>query len=379
MIDGERLAELRKVAAEFVNVDKIVEIRELNGGHINSTYLITMPEALYILQRINNFVFPSPFGVMHNITEVTEFIRKKVIYEGKDPNRAVLNVVKSRYDQDIVIRNDNYWRCLQYIDGATAYQNVDTPEMFAEIGRAIGEFQCMLSGFHTRVLDETIIHFHDTPYRYRHFLDDIKIDRVERVAECKKEIKAIRDRASCMNWITLRIDEKIIPRRVAHNDTKPSNVLIDDKTGKAICLIDLDTVMRGSLLFDFGDAIRIGACTAEEDEVDLSRVHVRLDFFEAFTRAFLKEVKNLIVPEEVKGLYKSCQIIALEIAMRFLNDYINGDEYFKIARPKHNLERARCQLQFVKELEKNEQAINDIIRKILEELDFGPEYTLETE
>ena len=379
MIDGERLAELRKVASEFVNADKIQEIRELVGGHINSTYLIKMPEALYILQKINNFVFPSPFGVMHNITQVTEYIRKKVIYEGKDPNRAVLNVVKSRYDQDIVIRNDTYWRCLQYIDGATAYQNVDSPEMFAEIGRAIGEFQCMLAGFHTRVLDETIIHFHDTPYRYRKFLDDIKLDRVDRVDECKKEIKAIRDRSRFMGWIVQRIDDKSIPRRVAHNDTKPSNVLIDDTTGKAICLIDLDTVMRGSLLFDFGDAIRIGACTAVEDEVDLTKVHVRLDYFEAFTRAFLKEVKDLIVPEEVRGLYKSCQIIALEIAMRFLDDYINGDEYFKISHPTHNLERARCQLQFVKELEQNERAINDIIRNVLDELEFGPEYTLEDE
>ena len=376
MIGSERLEELRKVASEFVNVDKIVDIQELNGGHINSTYLVKMPEALYILQRINNFVFPSPFGVMHNITAVTEYIRKKVVYEGKDPNRAVLNVIKSRYDQDIVIRNDNYWRCLQYIDGATAYQNVKSPEMFAEIGRAIGEFQCMLTGFHTRVLDETIIHFHDTPYRYRHFLDDIKIDRVDRVSECKKEIKMIRERSKEMDWITKRIDEKIIPRRVTHNDTKPSNVLIDDKTGKAICLIDLDTVMRGSLLYDFGDAIRIGACEAEEDEVDLSKVKIRLDYFEAFTRAFLKEVKNLITPEEVRGLYKCCQIIALEIAMRFLDDYINGDEYFKISHPKHNLERARCQLQFVKELEKNEENIKEIIRKIIAELEFGPEYTL---
>ena len=379
MIDGERLAELKKVAQEFVNVEKITEIKELNGGHINSTYLIKMPEALYILQRINNFVFPSPFGVMHNITEVTDYIRKKVIYEGKDPNRAVLNVVKSRYDQDIVIRNDNYWRCLQYIDGATAYQNVDSPEMFSEIGRAIGEFQCMLAGFHTRVLDETIIHFHDTPYRYRHFLDDIKIDRVGRVSECRKEIRMIRDRVRFMNWITSRLDDKSIPRRVAHNDTKPSNVLIDDKSRKAICLIDLDTVMRGSLLFDFGDAIRIGACTAEEDEVDLSKVHIRMDYFEAFTRSFLREVKNLIVPEEVRGLYHACHIIALEIAMRFLDDYLNGDEYFKISHPTHNLERARCQLQFVKELEKNEENINTVIRKILEDLDFGPEFDLDEE
>lgn len=374
MLNQDTVAELKKVAKEFLNVEKIVEIKELKGGHINSTYLIKMPEAQYILQQINTNVFVSPYGMMHNIQQITDYIRKKVIYDGKNPSRCVLNIIRTNYDQLLCIRDNKYWRCMQYIDNSTAYEQITSPEMFGEVGRIVGEFQNLLSGFHTRILDETIMHFHDTPYRYRHFLDAVKLDRVERASDVKKEIKFIKDHKSIYPTIVNWIDDQVIPRRVTHNDTKPSNVLIDDETGKALCLIDYDTVMRGSLLYDYGDALRIGCSTASEDEKDLSKVKIDLNLFESFTRGFLSAIKNTITVNEVKGLYTGFQIITCEVAMRFLDDYLDGDNYFRVAYPEHNLVRARNQIQMVKEIEAHEADINAIIHRILEELEYDESF-----
>lgn len=374
MVNRELYADILLVAKEYLNVEKIVEIKELKGGHINSTYLIIMPEAQYILQQINTDVFISPYGMMHNIREITEHIRKKVIYEGKDPNRSVLNIVKTIYNQVLCIRDNKYWRCMQYIGDSTAYDHVTSPEMFYEIGKAIGDFQHLLIGFHTRVLDETIAHFHDTPFRYKKFLDCIKVDRVGRVNEVKTEINFIKKRSAAYSTIVQWIENKEIPRRVTHNDTKPSNVLIDDKTGKALCLIDLDTVMKGSLLYDYGDALRIGASTAAEDETDLSKVSINLDLFEKFTRGFLESLKGIITEKEVSGLYDGFFIITCEIAMRFLHDYIDGDNYFKVSYPTHNLVRAQNQIKIVKEIERNKDEIHRIIKSILKDLNYESSY-----
>lgn len=374
MITQKELIEIRKIAAEFFNVDRIVNIYELNSGHINSTYMIEMPEAKYIIQTINTHVFYSPFGIMHNIEEVTNHIRKKVIYEGKNPNRSVLNVIKTRYNQTLVMRNNRYWRCMQYIDNATTYDVIENCDMFYEVGRAVGDFQNLLSDFHTRILDETIKDFHNTPVRYEHFKEVVELDTHDRVTNCKEEIEFITSREKYYDYITSRLDSHAIKRRVCHNDTKLSNVMIDNATGKALCLIDLDTVMKGSLLYDYGDALRLGASTAVEDEADLSKVNISLDLFEAFTEGFLMEVKGSIQVEEVKGLYYGWLLMTLEVAMRFLDDYFDGDRYFKVKYPTHNLVRSLNQMKLVSEIEKNEKQIKDIIKKILRNLDFEEEY-----
>lgn len=370
----QQLYELRKVASEYVNVDKIVEIQEINSGHINSTFLLVMPEAKYILQKINTHVFNSPFGIMHNIKEITEHIRKKVIYEGKDPNRCVLNIVKTKFDQVLAIRGDNYWRCMQYISGGSTYELVEDEAMFYEVGRAVGEFQNLLDGFHTRVLDETIRHFHDTPHRYDHFKDIVKIDRVDRCKECVDDIAFVTSREKYMDRITAKIKSKAIPKRVTHNDTKLSNVMIDDQSKKALCLIDLDTVMVGSLLYDYGDALRLGASTALEDESDLSKVSISLSLFESFTEGFLLETKNIITPEEVRSLYDGYLLMTFEVGMRFLDDYLDGDRYFRVDYPQHNLIRSRNQFKLVEEIERNEENIKMIINKLLKKLEFDEIY-----
>lgn len=375
-----------RVCKEFFNVDNIIEIKEMTGGHINETYEVIFKEYRYVLQQLNDKVFYSPLGVMNNIRLITDHIRKKVVYEGKNPNRAVLTLIKTRYDQDVAIVDDEYWRCMEFIEGGAGYNKVPNAEVFYQIGRAIGNFQNLLSDFHTRVLDDPIKHFHDTPRRYEKFLDVIKIDDLKKVKECKKEIEFIKSRKDTLDVITKKLETTEIPRRVTHNDTKSSNIMIDQKTGEYLCLIDFDTVMKGSLVYDYGDALRFGASTALEDEVDLDKVGIDLDLFKSFTKGFLLELKpsknqvlKPICKEEIKLLYDGYRIITLELGMRFLMDYLDNDVYFRIdpSRPKHNLERARNQLKLVSEIEKHEKVLKQIINELLVELGYDKENLIE--
>ena len=379
---GRSKEYLMRVCKEFFNVDKIIEIRELGGGHINETYEVIFKDYRYVLQQLNSAVFFSPLGVMNNIRLVTDHIKKKVVYEGKNPKRAVLTLIKTRFDQDIAIVDNEYWRCVEYIDGGVGYDLVPDAKTFYEVGRAVGNFQNLLSDFHTRLIDDPIKNFHDTPKRYENFLRVIKVDEFDRVSECEEEINYIKQRESSLNVITSKLEDKSIPRRVTHNDTKSSNVMIDEKTGEYLCLIDFDTVMKGSLVYDYGDALRFGASTALEDETDLNKVGVNFEYFEAFTEGFLLEMKpditsgkvyeKPISKEEINLLYEGYHIITLELAMRFLEDYLMGDKYFRIKeeRPKHNLERARNQLKLVNEIEKNEKKLKDIINSCLIKLGY---------
>lgn len=374
MISEEKMNHLLRVCKEFVDTDRIVSIEVLKGGHINESYLLKMPETEYTLQKINSHVFRSPYGMMHNIEEVTNYIRKKIIYNGLNPNRGVLNIIKTRYDQTLAIVDDEYWRCTQYINRALSYERLEDPDMFYEMGRIVGDFQHLLDGFHTRILEDTIPHFHDTAYRYNHFLQVVKLDSCDRAKDVKEEIEFFKKYKNKYSHITDLIIEKQIPRRVTHNDTKPSNVLFDEVSKKAICLIDLDTVMKGSILFDYGDALRGGATTANEDEKDLSKVHVNLDMVKAFTKGMLQEMKDIITPVEVSNLTFGFLLITIEVAMRFLDDYLDGDKYFKIDYPTHNLVRARNQIRLFQEIENNIDQINKLINDLLDELGFGSEF-----
>lgn len=366
--------ELKEVIREYFDEDKILEIKAIDQGHINSTYLVKLPECTYILQRINDYVFVNPYGVMHNIETVTKWIKKKLIYFGKNPNRSLLNIVRSIDDQVIVIVDDSYWRCFQYIENATTYDTISSKEMFEEIGVAVGEFQTLLHNFPSHILDETIKHFHDTPYRYEHFKQIVNQNIYHRVKDCEKEISFFKNHEDIYDSITFKLRNNIIPYRVNHNDTKINNVMIDNTTKKALCLIDLDTVMRGTLLYDYGDALRLGASTAKEDETDLSKVMVDLELFRYFTRGFLKVVKPIITTEEVKSLYDGYLLMTIEVAMRFLEDYISGDKYFRIEYPEHNLIRCKNQIKLAKEIKNNREEIITIINSTLKELDYSESY-----
>lgn len=360
------------VLKEFFNVNNIVDVRPFGNGHINSTYIVEFPTCNYLVQRINDDVFDNPFAVMHNIEEVTTHIRKNAIYEGLDPRTTVLTIVFTRYGQSMCIVDDDYWRCMRFIEEGETFEQITDANVFREVAKAIGNFQKQLEGFHTRILVDTIKHFHDTPYRYNHFLDVVKIDRMNRVKDCIPEIEYVESKKDVISSIVDAIATKRIPRRVSHNDTKINNIMFSKKTGKALGLIDFDTVMKGSLLYDYGDALRLGASTAAEDETDLSKVNIRLDMFKAFTDAYLEEVKGIITDEEIKLLYDGYFIITYEVGMRFLTDFIDGDTYFALKpeqkknRPHINLERAINQLHLAKEIEKNKENIITIINECLE-------------
>ena len=359
------------VLKEYFKVDNILDVVPYGNGHINNTFLVKFPTCTYIVQRINNDVFENPFAVMHNIEEVTNYIRKNAIYEGQDPRTVTLTVILTRYGQSMCIIDDDYWRCMRFIEEGITYDTIPNDEVFAEVAHAVGGFQKQLAGFHTRVLVDTIRHFHDTPYRYNHFIDVLKIDRLERKNECEKEIKYVKSQKNNLNKIVKALEDKIIPRRVSHNDTKVNNVMISLKTGKALGLIDFDTVMKGSLLYDYGDALRLGAATAVEDETDLNKVNIDLHLFEVFTKAYLEEVKDIITKEEVELLVYSYFLMTFEVGMRFLTDFIDGDNYFKLNkeqrknRPNINHERAINQLTMAKIIADNFDELTKIVNKCL--------------
>lgn len=370
---------LYSVCEEYFDTNNIVEIKELTTGNINETYVVEFPKCKYILQLLNSHVYYSPIGVMNNTRLIVDHIRKKCIYSGKNPHRSVLNFIKTKYDQDLAIIDNEYWRCSEFIENAYSLEKVSTTEEFYEIGRAIGNFQDLLSDFHTRLLDDTIRHFHDTPFRFERFKEVIELDKFNRVKNCLPEIAVIFERSPRFDIITSKIKNGEIPRRVTHNDTKASNVMLDKVTKEYLCLIDLDTVMKGSLLFDYGDALRFGASVVAEDDEAINLVDLDISLFRAFTKGFLEELKpkdsifynaKKITKEEISLLYDGLWIITIELGMRFLHDYLDGDHYFRVMKNNHNLIRAKNQLQLVIKIEEKELLIKQIINEILIELEY---------
>ncbi len=370
--------QLYKVIKEYFNPNKVVSIRPYGGGLINSTFLVEFPDTRYILQKVNEYVFASPIGVMYNIGLITNYIRKKVIYEGKNYRNATLTLIQTICGENFAIVDEEYWRCYTCIDGIT-YDSTTDIEIFYEAGRAVGQFQQLLEGFHTRLLTDNIKNFHNTPYRYEKFQESIKLDLAKRVKECQEEIAFIKERADKMNKITKALEEEKIPKRVVHNDTKLNNIMFAKGQKHAMCLIDLDTVMKGSLVYDYGDALRLGASNAKEDEIDLAKVSINFDLVEAFTKGFLEETKDIIKEAEIQLLFDGYYIITLELGMRFLTDFLDGDKYFALTieqkkhRPKINLERAKNQLKLVLEIEKNQTKLKNIIKETLIKIGYERE------
>ncbi|MBQ8293124.1 MAG: aminoglycoside phosphotransferase family protein [Bacilli bacterium] len=367
---------LLEVCEEFFDPKNVIEIKELTTGNINETYLIKFADCKYILQLLNSHVYYSPIGVMNNTRLIVDHIRKKCIYQGKNPHKAVLNFIKTRFGQDLAIVNDEYWRCSEYIEDAYSLEKVSDEQEFYEIGKAVGNFQQLLSDFHPEVLDDTIKQFHDTPERFKKLKELIDLNYYDRVKNCQNEIEFICMRQNKFDILIKELKKGSIPKRVTHNDTKASNIMLDSRTKKYLCLIDLDTVMKGTLLFDYGDALRFGASNASEDEIDLSHVDLNLDFVKAFTKGFLEELKGEITPFEIALLYEGLWIITIELGMRFLSDYLDGDKYFRTSKLDHNLIRAKNQLDLTNKIEQKELQIKKIINDVLKELGYENEYLI---
>ena len=342
---------------------------EINAGNINTTYhlIYRLPDGErkeYLLQRINTYVFKDPVGVMRNIDMVTRHIENAYRAQGIDSARRVLRVIPTR-EGGLFHRteDDGYWRAYNFITHATAYDRIERPDDFREAARGFGEFQRLLTDFPAGELAETIPGFHHTVRRFDAFEASVAADRAGRAGQLTEEIEFLRQRRGMMSGIVQALEAGRLPVRVTHNDTKINNVMIDDETHRAICVIDLDTVMPGSALYDFGDAIRSGAPTVGEDSPDYEKVALDLDLFEAFTQGFLSEVKSILTPEEISMLPLSAKVITAEQAMRFLTDYIDGDLYYKIRTPDHNLVRARNQMALVRDMEAKFDQMQAICRK----------------
>lgn len=339
------------------------KISDYGNGHINDTYCTETPK--YILQRINTDIFKNPYELMENIENVTQFIRKKVEERGGEPDRETLTIMKTvSGDNYYKLDDNNFFRVYKFISDTKTVENDKTYDDLYNAGIGFGRFQRMLDDFPVDVLHETIVDFHNTPKRVENLKKAIAEDKMGRVKEVKADIDFALECAEFADVVTNGIASGDIPVRVTHNDTKINNILFDANTGEAVAVIDLDTVMQGSALYDFGDALRMGASTAAEDEVNLDIVNFDIEAFEAFAKGFLAETKDVLTKTEIELLPFSVKLLTYECGIRFLTDYLEGDTYFKIHRPSHNIDRARNQFRLVREMADNEARMSDVIRNI---------------
>jgi len=357
--------EITNVAIEFDIKGTVQSTLPYGDGHINDTYKVTCllgnKTIHYILQRINSVVFKDVEGLMRNIEGVTHYLSNS-IKKNKITAKSLSLVMTKTGKYFFKDEGNKYYRIYEFLENSTGYLFADDLEKLHEAGKAFGEFSRLLKDYPVETLNETISDFHNTPARYKAFIKAVENDQFDRKKDCLKEIDFVINRKSITSIITDSINAKEIPLRVTHNDTKINNVLIDDATGRYVAVIDLDTVMPGTLLCDYGDAIRSCGSTALEDEEDLSKVILNFERIKAYTNGYLEMLGDSITKKEYDLLPTSAVLMTFECGMRFLTDYLNGDVYFKVHRDKHNLIRAKNQFKFVQELEANMDEYKKILK-----------------
>lgn len=330
------------------------------SGHINQTYLlVTCRPHLYILQKLNTHVFHHIDELMGNIVAVTSHLRR----QGAD-SRSTLTLVPTLDGHTyLTTETGEYWRMYEFVTDSVCLNKAETIEDLYQSGVAFGMFQRQLADFPAETLKETIPHFHDTPDRFRLLHEAIEADFAGRLHTVQNEVDRCLAHENEASMLTDMSRSGALPLRVTHNDTKLNNVMLDASTRTPLCVIDLDTVMPGLAANDFGDSIRFGASTAAEDETDLSKVELSLDLFRAYTRGFLNACGKRLTPLEIQTLPLGAKLMALECGVRFLTDYLNGDVYFRISRPDHNLDRCRTQLKLVEDMERKWVQIHKIVHE----------------
>lgn len=343
-----------EIARQFDFKGEVKSIEPYGEGHINDTFLVEMQnnEEKYILQRLNTRIFKNYRNLMQNIQNVTLKLKEIVEKEGGDTSRECMTLIPTLNGNYYYLDGHDCWRAYVLVKDTVVYQVIDSPAVFQNTGEAFGKFIARLDSFDASSLFEVIPNFHNTVDRYNKFLAAIEQNKSKRADNVIKEIEFVKARKNSLGAIVEALEQKRIPLRVTHNDTKINNVLIDKTSGKAICIIDLDTIMPGSLLYDFGDSIRSGCNTALEDEKDLSLVDFDINLYEAYCTGFLKGIGDKITDTELKMLHLGAIIITLECGIRFLTDYIDGDEYFKTDYPDHNLVRCHTQFKLVELMER---------------------------
>lgn len=368
---GKEKSELIRIAEQFEIEGELESIDAHGNGHINDTFLLTCrvaPERVrkYILQRMNHEVFKDPDGLMENVMGVTSFLQKKIRENGGDSEREALNVIPLRGGGSYWKEGDGtFWRVYLFVEGADSFDVVERPEDFYESAVAFGHFQKLLEDYPAESLHETIPNFHNTIDRLEKFKEAVKADLMHRVAEVEAEIRFVMEREEDCHILCDMLASGEIPLRVSHNDTKLNNIMLDHETGKGICVIDLDTVMPGSALYDYGDSIRFGANTGEEDEKDLSKISCDLELFSLYTKGFIEGCEGSLTEKEIRMLPMGAKLMTLECGIRFLTDYLEGDHYYKIHRPEHNLDRCRTQFAMVKDMEDKWAQMQEIVESYL--------------
>ena len=343
---------------------------ELQTGNINSTYKVTYirdeEEKNYILQRINKNVFPSPENVMDNIVRVTEHVREKISKSNLSTRKFVLRAFLTKKESlpYYIDEKGEYWRCYRFIKNSTTYDASNDLGIIERVGQAFGRFQGCLDGFDASTLHVIIPNFHNTITRFNAFKKAIEEDLYNRVEGVREEINALLSFEQTACQLQTYLDSGKIPLRVTHNDTKSNNVSFDKTTGEALAVLDLDTVMPGAIAHDFGDAIRFIANTLVEDDPRVDLVKLDLDKYTAFTKGFINEVKDKLTDLEKSSMNLGVLTITVELAVRFMTDYLTGDKYFKIKYPTHNIDRVRNQLALAKDFVKKKDVLDEILQKI---------------
>lgn len=359
---------IKEVIEAFAFDGLLEECIPFGSGHINDTYRLSFRTAngveRFILQRMNKSIFTKPVELMENISGVTSWLKKKILENGGDSQRETLNLVYTHDGMPYYVDScEEYWRVYLFIENATSFDQVENDNDFYQSAVAFGHFQRLLADYPADTLHETIVDFHNTVDRFQKFRAALKTDALGRAAGVKEEIQFVLDREALAHTLCDLQAQGQLPLRVTHNDTKLNNIMIDDFTGKAICVIDLDTVMPGLSVNDFGDSIRFGASTGAEDERDLSKVSCDLHLYEVYVKGFVEGCAGALTDLELEMLPMGAILMTFECGMRFLTDYLEGDNYFKIHREGHNLDRCRTQFKLVRDMEEKLPQMKAIVEK----------------
>lgn len=370
---SREIACIRKaeVVKHFPHDGKLLSSDLYGNGHINDTFLLCYELdngkiERVILQRMNHEIFKQPVELMENVLGVTSFLKEKIIANGGDPERETLNVIMT--DAGLPYYKDedgNYWRAYKFIENSTSYEAVEDPKDFYASAVAFGHFQSLLADYPADTLHETIKGFHDTKARFERFKQVLGEDKLGRAAGVSEEVKFVLDREDVAEVFGTMQAAGELPLRVTHNDTKLNNIMLDNTSGEAICVIDLDTVMPGLAMNDFGDSIRFGASTGAEDEPDVNKIECDMNLFELYTKGFIKGCDGRLTKKELEMLPMGAKVMTFECGMRFLTDYLEGDVYFKTHREGHNLDRCRTQFKLVADMEKKWDIMEDIVKKYM--------------
>jgi len=361
--------DLQMISSSFDLPGRFIGGAPHGSGHINDTFAVRFDDGgnrvRYVLQRVNHEVFKDVPAVMENVDRATRHITASL--ERQDisdrPRRAMALIATRNGSTYHVDHAGNYWRAFHFIEGATSYDVLTTHDQAYEVARAFGTFQTMLADLPAPPLHETIPKFHDGPARFRAFQSALERDPLNRAADAGPEIAFLVDNASTLDRLPALISSGALPLRATHNDCKSNNVLIDDATGEGICVIDLDTLMPGLVLYDFGDMVRTSTCPVAEDSRDLDAVQMDLERFTYLTHGYLSSAGEFLTPSEREELVFAGKVITLTIGARFLTDYLQGDTYFKTHRPDHNLDRCRVQFALVRSISNQESAMHAVVEQ----------------